>query len=88
MADPHSSEIGEIRYILHRRPWWRRSLATLTWMPLFVRQRPRWARALWIITTPLWHALRRFGPAKRALQCLSDWLADPTYRIGERKEAE
>lgn len=65
---------------LHRRPWWRRNLATLTWMPLSVRQRPRWARTLWIVTTPLWHLFRHVGPAKRALQRLSDWLAGTTYR--------
>jgi len=62
----------------HRRPWWRRSLATLTLMPLSIRERPRWARALWVAATPLWYSpLRRFGPTRRALQHLSDWLATP-----------
>jgi hypothetical protein len=61
---------------LRRRPWWRRSLATLTWMPLSVREGPWWARALWIVTTPLWYSpLRRFGPSRWVLQWLSDWLA-------------
>jgi hypothetical protein len=59
-----------------RRPWWRRSLATLTWMPLSVRSGPRWARALWIATTPLWYSpLRRLGPTRQGLQRLSDWTA-------------
>ena len=66
---------------IRRRPWWRRSLATLTWMPLSVRERSRWARALWIVTTPLWNSpLRRYGPTKRALQRFSDWLSDTSYR--------
>jgi hypothetical protein len=70
-----------VSFQLRRRPWWRRSLATLTWMPLSVRQRPRWARALWVATTPLWRSpLRRFGPARRARQQLADWLSGTTYR--------
>jgi len=64
----------------HRRPWWRRSLATPTWMPLSVRQRPRWIRALWVVTTPLWCSPLRLGPTRRALQRFSDWLADTKYR--------